>query len=220
MKAAWGLIVLAADLFQYGGFISVGAELCSAYGGGCNNIYFGPALGTVDCIGTCTEELCCIWHEYCSPGLTSFVAGDCPAGTTHEEHGGKCNGACDATEAECCPTATCGNTYDYTYPNACAKGKGPAVDVLCSTNGGTCDESICCVDDESCANTNDSDCGDVLWYNSAAVCDGACRGSGFDYTCCNKQACRTDFNANDCTSGTYTATEVCDGACDEAECCL
>ena len=39
--------------------------------------------------------------------------------------------------------------------------------------------------------------------------------------CCSaEEACVTDFNSRDCPGGTtYDNTVVCDGACDEAECC-
>ena len=61
MKVAWGLAVVAADLFQFGGLLSVGADTCVSPGIACDS-GFGPKnpLPETNCAGTpCTNTECC-----------------------------------------------------------------------------------------------------------------------------------------------------------------
>lgn len=84
-KAAWGLVVLAADLFQFGGLLSVGADTCVSPGISCSS-GFGPKnpLPTTNCAGVpCINSECCDAGE--KEGSSSSgvrcrlrVAGTCP----------------------------------------------------------------------------------------------------------------------------------------------
>ncbi|CAN0237024.1 unnamed protein product, partial [Ectocarpus fasciculatus] len=84
--------------------------------------------------------------ENCS----SFSESDCPADTTYDEYGGDCNGACDATEDNCCPASTCANAFDYTFAYNCASIEAPE-STLCSTGTNGCDADLCCLPNETCA---------------------------------------------------------------------
>ena len=65
MKAAWGLIVLAAELFQFGGLLSVRAETCAdelfTCAGGTGPI--NPLPVTTCSGGACTSADCCETRE-------------------------------------------------------------------------------------------------------------------------------------------------------------
>lgn len=65
MKAAWGLIVLAAELFQFGGLLSVRAETCADNNFGICPGGTGPInpLPVTTCSGTCDDTDCCETSE-------------------------------------------------------------------------------------------------------------------------------------------------------------
>ena len=48
---------------------------------------------------------------------------------------------------------------------------------------------LCRPPDEACDSGTvvAAQCGNTLWYNADATCDGACAGDGTDYSCCNSE---------------------------------
>lgn len=43
------------------------------------------------------------------------------------------------------------------------------------------------VPDESCSTVTASDCGNALWYDDTADCDGTCNDDGTDFSCCTSE---------------------------------
>lgn len=74
MRIAWGLIVVAADLFHFGGLLFVRAETCAdgLFTCAANTGPIYPADAVTTCsAASCTSGECCVAGEKCQFGSQS-----------------------------------------------------------------------------------------------------------------------------------------------------